>query len=96
MTDPRFLHFGAGALAYEEGMVVPEGFVACHVHHQLHRIPKRLYLVCFECGHPWTKRSLRRAYRKIMWEMDGVRGWARGLFRRARDVYSCPECIHDF
>lgn len=26
------------------------------------RIPRRVYVICFECGHVWTKHSLRWRY----------------------------------
>jgi hypothetical protein len=73
-------------------------------------IPSNVYRRCFECGHVWTKRTLKRAYRKALWELskgdplflgDGfrssrVRTWWRLATVRASTIYFCQECIHDW
>lgn len=69
----------------------------------------RAYLVCVECGHVyWRARDLRRLHRRSV--KQGVRdarlfatdfelswwGWLRVYLRRARRIWSCPLCGHDF
>lgn len=66
------------------------------------------YLRCGECGHLYlTARDLRRAYRKGYVETvrsgcAGTGGWMTPmrwwhvLTIRARRIFFCQECIHDF
>lgn len=62
---------------------------------------------CYECEQEYpTARSLRKAYRRQFWEATGVKTywprmpWLQRLWRvltiRARRIYFCQECIHDF
>lgn len=60
------------------------------------------YITCGECGHLYrTARELRRAYRR---QVLGGRSWGvplswrlwKALTARARSIYFCQMCIHDF
>jgi len=66
------------------------------------------YILCGECFHVYyTKAELRRAYRRVYWR---THRWApfggpptpmwrilwRVLTVRAKDIYFCQECTHDF
>lgn len=60
------------------------------------------YITCGECGHLYrTARDLRRAYRREVLSRPGFgislrwRLW-RAMTIRARRIYFCQECIHDF
>lgn len=67
------------------------------------------YIVCFECGHCYTRRSLRRAYWKqsrfrSLYEEERIpiRSIVRYQFHRAywwirpSRIFFCQECIHNF
>lgn len=43
-----------------------DGFSWCWCHHVYEPVPKRVFVVCYECGHVWTKRTLKRAYRRAV------------------------------
>jgi hypothetical protein len=95
----------------ECGQIVPEGERHCWFHHVAEH-SKSAYIMCFECGHVWTKRALRKAYRRgvthrSQWEQrpwfrsnDFAPSWARVLWKaatiRAKNIYFCQLCIHDF
>lgn len=70
----------------------------CWCHHVAEPIVSNTYIICFECGHVWTKRALRKAWRKGYREMCG--GWRAALqanyWRRAEKIFFCQVCIHDF
>lgn len=58
------------------------------------------YIGCGECGHLYRRASdLRRAYRRGARRVYGRGMWwwrFRANFRRARDIFWCQECSHDF
>ena len=72
-----------------------EPFSCCFVHYKTEALTRRTFIVCFECGHVWTRWSLGAAYRRITKEMgDGLLSrWWRSRWWR---VGFCQECIHDF
>lgn len=87
------------------------GYSYCWSHQQMEHIPLNAYEVCYECGHVWTARALRRAWHreypmpKLAWRSDrfvsdNLIGWLRHArhrwFKRASRIRFCPECIHDF
>lgn len=69
----------------------------CWSCYQAEPIPRNVFIICCECGHVWTKRSLQRAWRKMGRQLDR-RWWRhpRNHLRRAKNIFFCPECIHDF
>lgn len=73
--------------------------VHCHWHNVDE--PGTGYIICGECGHLYrTARDLRRAWRReVLRPGFHVPLWRR-LWRaatiRARKIYFCQECIHDF
>lgn len=85
--------------------------VHCHGCGQDHP-QQRAWLWCFECGHPWTPRELRRAYRRALtsdirwrerpwwrsneWHDSIVRVLWRVATARARNIHFCQLCLHDF
>lgn len=109
--DDRWQRFGAGAVAADGG-TIPEGHSYCHVHHVPERVGRRAFRVCFECGHVWTRRSLRRAVRRYYLRPDpwATRAWLRGdewteswaqaiwraLTVRSAGISFCQVCVHDF
>lgn len=54
---------------------------------------------CYECGQEYpTARSLRKAYREQQRQLDWS-AWDnlwRCLTIRAKQIYFCQECTHDF
>jgi len=71
----------------------------------------RVYRVCFECGHIWTKRALLKAYHvqsrishdsllDATWNhttrWQEFKYWLHRWTMRADKIYFCQECIHDF
>ncbi len=61
------------------------------------------YLVCGECFHVYrTAGELRRAYRREFWRVSRRFGdaWVLRVWRvltiRAKKIYFCQFCIHDF
>ncbi len=75
----------------------------CFSHHQ-DEDATGAYLVCGECFHVYrTPGELRRAYRCAFWTIENP--WARPslawrvwrvLTIRAKRIYFCQYCIHDF
>lgn len=74
----------------------------CHVHEVDEEIPRRVYVVCFECGHAYTARELRRRWREEFRKVNsygspfGRIDTLKRTWKRARHIYFCQECIHDF
>lgn len=83
--------------------------VHCHSCHEDE--PGSGYIVCGECGHLYrTAGDLRRAYRREYWRlyrapptdlfgMERVPMWRvvwQILTIRAKKIYFCQHCIHDF
>lgn len=67
----------------ECGRVVPEGEHHCWFHHADEHPTEDTYQVCGECWHVYqTAADLEAA-----WD---------GPHRTAAEIYSCPECAHDF
>jgi hypothetical protein len=70
--------------------------------------PGNGYILCGECGHLYrTKGELRRAYRRAILSLDrrtflGIKPmprwkiWWKVLTIRAKNIYFCQYCIHDF
>lgn len=93
-------------------MRMMSGTSACYSHQRTETITPKTYRVCFECGHVWTARALRRTYtaegRALLrdgWTVPGDTGrswWRRLRYRirlattRVRTIYFCPLCVHDF
>jgi hypothetical protein len=80
--------------------------------HDVDEDPIGAHIVCFECGHVYrTAGQLRRDYRRGYWDTTGrgaklfgekgfgpslaARLW-RMLTVRAKDIFFCQECTHDF
>jgi hypothetical protein len=84
------------------------GTSPCWIHHCNEPVTRSSYVVCFECGHVWTARALRKAvrqYRRQVWLSDPFRAdwfgarvvqWMKASWVQARKVWSCPVCAHDF
>ncbi len=81
--------------------------VHCYEHHEDEPVGGA-YIVCGECFHVWrTAGELRREYRRQFWRTTS-HGWFgtdrpslvsrvwRVLTVRAKDIYFCQHCIHDF
>lgn len=62
---------------------------------------------CLECEHEYpSARSIRKAYRRGYWQATGIKtgwprtSWLRRLWHvltiRAKRIYFCQECAHDF
>jgi DNA-directed RNA polymerase subunit RPC12/RpoP len=85
-----------------------EGFTDCWSCYRSEPITDDTYIVCFECGHAWTKRALVRTYRRELLRSDGkrwfsnewgsgrLRVWWRALTVRAETIFFCQKCVHDF
>jgi hypothetical protein len=67
----------------------------------------KVWQYCLECGQVYpTARSLRKAYRQQFWSATGLSTYhprmplVRRLWRvvtiRAKRIYFCQECTHDF
>lgn len=63
---------------------------------KIESIRPNTFIICFECGHVYTKRSLVKAWRQEFSIKERLRHpiWVYG--KRARDIYFCQVCIHDF
>jgi hypothetical protein len=93
-----------------QGSIV-ESYCYCHNTNEV-CAEKHVYIVCFECGHIWTKRTLLKAYHRQSKLSDTVidptglfgpvsrwsqvRYWFHRWTMRPSRIYFCQECIHDF
>lgn len=82
---------------YSEG----PGTSPCWIHYRNEPVTRRTYIVCFECGHSWTRRKLRQEWRRgyLSVRLEGesrLSSWRSVLLKRAKDIFFCPGCLHDF
>ena len=84
----------------------------CWVHYRAEMIPHDVFIICYECGHVWTRQALEDAFVAILVEIRASPIEAPVWFDEpepeygpggsvpdwlpAEKIAACPVCVHDF
>lgn len=86
----EFSHFELDVISTDKTVSLCWG---CEV---VESIPSNVYIICFECGHVWTRHSLRKARLQYYSIKERILHPLWTILKPTKRIYFCPVCIHDF